>query len=74
MSLFDGTAYLLGLSVQFSMLLQKTRLFEVVGLLEEMGFNAHRNCPLAWKTNAVFRKTVRGDRSSNAETLFAEFC
>ena len=69
MSLFDGTAYLLGLSVQFSMLLQKTRLFEVVGLLEEMGFNAHRR-----KTNAVFRKTVRGDRSSNAETAFAEFC
>ena len=41
--------------------------------MEEMGFNVHRNCPLAWKTNAVSWKTVRGDRSSNAETSFAEF-
>jgi len=51
-----------------------TRFLEVVGLLKEMGFQSTPKMSFGdGGQTQMFRKTVLGDRSGNAETLFAEF-
>jgi len=61
-------------TVQFDTTLFNTRFSEVVGLLEDVGFQSMPKLSFEDRRRAqMVCKTVPDDRSGNAETSFAEF-